>query len=51
MGPLDVGALTNPISVPPAPDAGNVLFPDVGASNGVCTSATVKAMFADEVAH
>jgi len=33
MGALDVGALTNSITVPPAPDPGNVLFPDVGAAN------------------
>lgn len=35
-GPLDVGALTNPITVPPAPDPGNIIFPDVAAPNSVC---------------
>ncbi len=51
MGPLDVGALANAISVPVAPDAGNVLFPELAASDMTCTVAGTQPMFADEMAH
>lgn len=51
MGPLDVGALTNPITVPPAPDPGSISFPDVALSSMGCTMATNQAVFADEVGH
>ncbi|MBB5209335.1 hypothetical protein [Chiayiivirga flava] len=50
-GPLDVGALINPLAVAPAPDPGTVLFPDVAVSSMACTTANAKAMFADEVVH
>jgi hypothetical protein len=49
-GPLDVGALTQPATVPPLPDPGNILFPDVGVSNMACTIASSQPMFPDEVA-
>ena len=51
MGALDIGALTNPITVPAAPDPGNVVFPDTGLSNMACTVASAKAIFADELSH
>ena len=51
MGPLDVGALANAISVPAAPDPGNLALPDLAASNMACTIAGTQPMFADEMAH